>query len=190
MASDTLFERLGYCSSSMDGPDARSIALALIRAREDLAKVRADGMVEAYPDPKRGWAVPTIGWGSTGPHIQRDTVWTRAQCDQDLETRLDPILAWASGLHAELPAGAVAALCSLAWNVGQDHLENCDGHGDEAHVVRYVREGNWEAAAQAFLAWDHVDGVVVDGLKIRRGIESRIFLDAFSGAQAVCEAGA
>lgn len=50
------------------GPDG----IALIKRFEGRARLRRDGMVEAYPDPGTGGDPWTIGWGATGP----GTVWT------------------------------------------------------------------------------------------------------------------
>ena len=55
--------------------------LELIRRFEGCARKRADGLIEAYPDPGTGAAPWTIGWGATGPDIGPGTVWTQQQCD-------------------------------------------------------------------------------------------------------------
>ena len=57
---------------------------ALIKRFEGCARIRSDGKVEAYPDPGTGGAPWTIGWGATGPGIERGTVWTQKQCDDRL----------------------------------------------------------------------------------------------------------
>ena len=51
----------------------------LIKPFEGLARRRADGLVQAYPDPGSGGAPWTIGYGSTGPDVKQDTVWTMQQ---------------------------------------------------------------------------------------------------------------
>ena len=48
--------------------------IALIKRFEGCARRRADGMVEAYPDPGTGRDPWTIGWGATGPGIGPGTV--------------------------------------------------------------------------------------------------------------------
>src|SRR5688572_9540626 len=62
--------------------------IALIKRFEGCARVRADGQVEAYPDPGTGGAPWTIGWGATGPGIGPCTTWTQAQCDARLAADL------------------------------------------------------------------------------------------------------
>lgn len=59
--------------------------LRLIRDFEGCARIRQDGLVEAYPDPGTGADPWTIGWGATGPGIGPGTVWTQEQCDNRLE---------------------------------------------------------------------------------------------------------
>ena len=60
---------------------------ALIRKWEGCARRRADGRIEAYPDPASADGTPwTIGWGATGPGIGPGTVWTQAQCDARFDT--------------------------------------------------------------------------------------------------------
>jgi hypothetical protein len=61
--------------------------LALIREFEGCARLRADGLYEAYPDAGTGGAPWTIGWGATGPDIGPETVWTRQECDARLMSR-------------------------------------------------------------------------------------------------------
>ncbi len=59
---------------------------ALIKKWEGCARRRADGKVEAYPDPGSADGKPwTIGWGATGPGIGPGTVWTQAQCEERFE---------------------------------------------------------------------------------------------------------
>ena len=43
--------------------------IALIKKFEGCAKIRRDGLVEAYPDPGSGGDPWTIGWGATGTGI-------------------------------------------------------------------------------------------------------------------------
>ncbi|QYU66673.1 lysozyme [Leptolyngbya sp. 15MV] len=62
--------------------------IALIKQFEGCARRRADGLIEAYPDPGTGGAPWTIGWGATGPGIAPGTVWTQAQCDARLDADL------------------------------------------------------------------------------------------------------
>ena len=46
---------------------------ALIKEFEGCARLRRDGLVEAYPDPGTGGDPWTIGWGATGPRPKRAT---------------------------------------------------------------------------------------------------------------------
>ena len=65
------------------GPDGT----ALIKRFEGCARLRRDGLVEAYPDPATGGEPWTIGWGATGKGLTQgerigpDSVWTQKDCD-------------------------------------------------------------------------------------------------------------
>ena len=45
--------------------------VALIKRFEGCARLRHDGLIEAYPDPGTGGAPWTIGWGATGRSSRR-----------------------------------------------------------------------------------------------------------------------
>jgi GH24 family phage-related lysozyme (muramidase) len=116
----------GAIDDAAGGPSAniRTIGpagAALIRNWEACARRRSDGLIEAYPDPGstdgRPW---TIGWGSTGPEIGPETVWTQEQCD----ARLDHDLArYADEVAAAIGAAPTTsnqfdALVSFHYNTG------------------------------------------------------------------------
>ena len=61
-AIDTVAGRAPNGGARSMGPQG----LALIRQFEGCARLRPDGMVEAYPDPGTGGEPWTIGWGATG----------------------------------------------------------------------------------------------------------------------------
>ena len=142
--------------------------VALVRRFEGLAKVRADGMVEAYPDPGTGGDPWTIGWGATGAGIGPGTVWTRAQCDARLEADL--------ARHAEEVAEAIGdaptsqqqfdALVSFHYNTGAIA---------RATLTRLHIAGDHEGAAQEFSRWVHAGGKVMKGLLRRREAEAALY---------------
>ena len=142
--------------------------VALVRRFEGLAKVRADGMVEAYPDPGTGGDPWTIGWGATGADIGPGTVWTRAQCDARLEADL--------ARHAEEVAEAIGdaptsqqqfdALVSFHYNTGAIA---------RATLTRRHIAGDYEGAAEEFSRWVYAGGKVMRGLVRRREAEARVY---------------
>ena len=81
-AIDTVAGRAPNGGARSMGPQG----LALIRQFEGCARLRPDGMVEAYPDPGTGGEPWTIGWGATGSGIGPGTVWTQQRCDARLES--------------------------------------------------------------------------------------------------------
>ena len=109
---------------SEDDPAAREVSEAgidLIKHFEGCARLRSDGMVEAYPDPGTGGAPWTIGWGATGAGIDRGTVWTREQCDERLAADVRR--------HAQDVVNAIGAAATTIWAIGalityavRDHL--------------------------------------------------------------------
>ncbi|OYX65380.1 MAG: glycoside hydrolase [Sphingomonadales bacterium 32-64-17] len=141
---------------------------ALVRRFEGLAKLRPDGMVEAYPDPGTGGDPWTIGWGATGAGIGPGTVWTREQCD----ARLEADLARHAGEVAEAIGDAPTsqqqfdALVSFHYNTGAIA---------RATLTRRHIAGDYEGAAEEFSRWIYAGGKVMKGLVRRREAEAGLY---------------
>jgi lysozyme len=124
--------------------------------------------LESYQDIVGVW---TIGYGETlnvGPGM----VWTQAQADNALKTRLAGFLGRVVGACPQLAqesASRQAACVSLAYNVGATAFAT-------STVCRMLRARNYQAAADAFLLWNKAGGKVVDGLTKRREAERKLFL--------------
>jgi GH24 family phage-related lysozyme (muramidase) len=142
--------------------------IALIRAFEGLAKLRADGLVEAYPDPASGGAPWTIGWGATGAGIGPGTVWTRAQCEARLERDLARYAAEVSAAIGEAPTSQTQfdALVSFHYNTGAIA---------RATLTRLHKAGDFTGAAREFARWNRADGRVLAGHTRRRAAEARLY---------------
>ena len=142
--------------------------IALIKRFEGCAKVRPDGMIEAYPDPATGGAPWTIGWGATGPGIGPGTVWTRAECDARLEADLARHAAEVSLALAGAPASQAQfdALASFHYTTGAIQ---------RATLTRLHREGRHAAAAREFARWNKAGGRVLRGLVRRRAAEAELY---------------
>lgn len=137
-------------------------AVAFIKAHEDCR-------LTAYRDQGGVW---TVGYGATGPRIGAGTVWTQAEADADLQSRL-AILASSVGMKTQplrLTEQQSAALMSFAYNAGL-------GAFGSSHVLQFVLARDWLNAAKALLQWDHVAGVESLGLLKRRMAEGALFLD-------------
>lgn len=113
----------------------------------------------------------TIGVGETGPEIHEGLEWTEAQCMDRLAARLSAIGSRVQELTAgvELTQGQFDALCCFAFNVGLERLK-------DSTLLRRVKNGDIEGAAQEFLRWDVAQGHVMPGLLKRRMAERRLFL--------------
>ncbi len=142
--------------------------LALIKQFEGCARMRADGRVEAYPDPGTGGAPWTIGWGATGPDIRPDTIWTQAQCDRRLERDLERFAADVDRAlgDAETSRNQFDALVSFHYNTGAIA---------RATLTKRHREGNVQAAKREFSRWTRAGGKVLRGLIRRRAAEAALY---------------
>ena len=146
------------------GPDG----IALIKSFEGCAKKRADGMVEAYPDPGSGGDPWTIGWGSTGKDIKRGTVWTQAQCD---ERFTEHVARFADGIARNLGGAATTqhqfdAMVSLHYNTGALLAST---------LFRLHKAGDHIGAQAQFARWVKASGKVMAGLVRRRAAEATLY---------------
>lgn len=134
----------------------------------DLIKSYEKCKLIAYKDVGGVW---TIGWGSTGPDVVEGLTWTQAQADERFASDMNSFCSKVEALlHARFNVGdnEFAALVSFAYNVGAHALAT-------SHLLGLVNMGEFYAAAQEFVKWDHVNGVVVPGLVRRREAEEALF---------------
>ena len=142
--------------------------LALIREFEGCARLRADGLYEAYPDPGTGDAPWTVGWGATGPGIGPATVWTRAECDARLEADVARHAGEVSAAIGDAPTSAnqFDALVSFHYNTGAI---------GRATLTRKHIAGDFVGAASEFARWNLAGGRVLPGLTRRRAAEATLY---------------
>lgn len=142
--------------------------IALIKQFEGCARLRRDGLVEAYPDPGSGGDPWTIGWGATGKGIGPGTVWTRAQCDtrleRDLQRYADDVVAALNG--AATSQNQFDALVSFHYNTGAIRRST---------LTRKHRAGDFTGAVREFARWNKAAGRVMKGLTRRRSAEARLY---------------
>ncbi|MEH6682976.1 MAG: lysozyme [Qipengyuania sp.] len=163
-AIDTVTGRAQSGGARSMGPQG----LALIRQFEGCARLRPDGMVEAYPDPGTGGEPWTIGWGATGPDVGPATVWTQQQCDARLESdvaRHARDVAFALG-DAPTTQAQFDALVSFHYNTGAIARST---------LLRRHLAGDYRAAAEEFARWNRAGGRVLKGLVRRRAAEARLY---------------
>ena len=142
--------------------------IALIRQFEGCARIRSDGLVEAYPDPGSGAEPWTIGWGATGAGIGRGTVWTRRQCDDRLVADVARHAREVSAALEGSPATQAQfdALVSFHYNTGAIA---------RATLMRKHRAGDYAGAAREFDRWCHAGGRRMPGLVRRRAAEAALY---------------
>jgi len=150
--------------------------VALIKRYEGCARLRQDGLVEAYPDPASslsrtgsGSGEPwTIGWGATGAGIGPGTIWTQEQCDERLARDLERYaadVARAIG-DASTTQNQFDALVSFHYNTGAI---------GRATLTRKHVAGDFAGAALEFQRWNRAAGRVLKGLTRRRRDESQLY---------------
>jgi lysozyme len=149
--------------------------IALIKRFEGCARLRSDGLVEAYPDPGTGGEPWTIGWGATardhvsGGRIGPGTVWTQAQCDARLAQDLVRYAADVSAALGTAPTtqSQFDALVSFHYNTGAIA---------RATLTRRHIAGDHHSAAREFARWNRAGGRVMKGLVRRRAAEAAMYL--------------
>lgn len=137
--------------------------------------------LHAYPDPKTGAAPWTCGWGSTGPSIGPDTVWTQAQADERFDEDLTQFERMVTdAVKVPLTQGQFDAMVSIVYNVGPGGKYR-DGvirlrEGGPSSLLRFLNAGSYDLAAEQFLRWVSPGSMVEKGLRIRRAAERELFL--------------
>lgn len=143
---------------------------ALVKPFEGYHRRLPDGSCVAYPDPGTGGEPWTIGWGSTGPGIHPDVVWTvemaQEALDRELMGKALGVLQYSPGLANALDR-RFAAIISFAYNCGL-------GNYRVSTLRRRVNEENWTEASREILRWNKAAGRVLAGLTRRRQAESRL----------------
>lgn len=142
--------------------------IAYVKGVEKLAKLRADGKVEAYmPTPKDR---PTIGYGTTGPDVKMGTVWTVEQAEKRFADHFAEFAAGVASALGSAPAtqGQFDAMTSLAYNIGLQGFK-------ESTLLRLHKEGKYAEAKAQFQRWNKQAGQVLNGLTIRRAKEAGFY---------------
>lgn len=124
--------------------------------------------LEAYWDAIGG--VWTIGYGATGPHITKGTVWTQAQCDQDLTARLSLLGDEVDGAMegVVLNDNQKAAIVDFCYEEGI-------GTFLKSSVLMLLRQNDFKEAMERILLYDKAGGVDVAGIENRRKAEVSLF---------------
>jgi lysozyme len=128
----------------------------------DFVKAREGCSLTAYWDA--AGSVWTIGYGDTGPEVYEGVVWTQAQCDVSLVSKLTrarqellaltpPAIIW--------PPGAQDALTDFVYNEGSGNYEG-------STVRKCVEAEDWDGVRRHLLDWEFAGGKRLGGLITRR----------------------
>lgn len=135
-------------------------------------------VLHAYPDPASGGDPWTIGYGHTGPEVVPGLVIDQAQAEALLRadlSRFEQAVDDALDENAVTGDNQFGAMVSLAFNIGA-------GAFATSHVLSYHNAGNYTAAADSFLLWDHAAGHYVEALYRRRQAERSLYLADLASA--------
>lgn len=127
--------------------------------------------LKTYKDSGGVW---TCGIGFT--YFQGKTVTetypsnlTLEECKSELELNISSIYKNIESIvNVELTDDQYIALCSFVYNVGIESFKN-------STMLRLINQNKLEAASKQFSLWNHVNGVVCDGLTNRRRKEQLLF---------------
>lgn len=144
----------------------------LIKPFEGYHKKLPNGGCRAYPDPGTGGHPWTIGYGSTGPRINKDTVWEYEQAEKALDEHiiyfLSNVLRMSPKLAYTEPR-RLAAVISFAYNCGLRNYQI-------STFKKRVDAEDWVGAAHEIKRWNKAAGRVLPGLTRRRAAEAELLL--------------
>lgn len=150
-------------------------AVELIKAFEGWHRALPDGRAAPYLCPANVW---TIGYGATflldGSAVTaRTSPITREEGEKLLQAQLAiferGVLAETSQSEMPLNANQIGALTSFAFNLGVGRLKS-------SSLLRHVKAGRFDAAADEFPKWVMAGGQKLPGLVRRREAERALFL--------------
>jgi lysozyme len=120
-----------------------------------------------YWDPYgRVW---TRGYGETEGITRWSPPITRQQGERHLRELIEQRYEWAiRDLHVQLNQNQWDALCSFVWNLGAGIFTG--------ELRNALLRGDWRAATNQMIQYDHAGGQVLPGLLRRRQLEVTLFL--------------
>lgn len=138
--------------------------LSLIKLYEGLR-------LKAYKDPV---GILTIGYGHTtaagDPEVTPGMEITREDAEAMLRRDLVKYeKAVADAVKVDLTSNQNAACVSLCYNIGP-------GNFNKSSVLRFINQGKFDDAADAFLLWNRAGGKILPGLVKRRAAEAALFI--------------
>lgn len=133
----------------------------------------------AYKDPLHGWAVPTIGYGTTvysdGQKVKRGDTITREIAEFELfnfvNKKIIPVLESKIPYWNEMNNNQKSALVSFAYNLGP-HFYGASGFET---ITRILSNKEWDKVPNALFLYRNPGTNVELGLKKRRIDEGKLF---------------
>ena len=119
--------------------------------------------LNSYQDQRGIW---TIGWGHVDSTVVQGMTLTQDQADAYLKKDLEKFYQLDHYISEQVNDNQYSALICLAYNIGLSAIKT-------SGVVRAVNDH--EDPSDKWLEWDHVNGVVSDGLRRRRAAELKLY---------------
>ena len=154
-----LIDKIAQMWADRDG--ARKVStsgLELIKRSEGLR-------LQAYKCPAD---VPTIGYGSTGPHVRMGMTITVQEAEDLLTQDLARFEEGVAAIGGKMTQGQFDALVSFAFNLGLGALKG-------STLLRKHLAGDYAGAAAAFGLWVNAGGKRLNGLVTRRAAEAALY---------------
>jgi GH24 family phage-related lysozyme (muramidase) len=159
-------------------------AIELIKEFEGCEKKLPDGRVQAYPDPnpKTGWKLPTIGYGSTrcpdGSPVRKGQIITRDEAEEYLMYDLDKIRRPALEkipTWKDMNENQRAALYSFSFNLGSGFYRGRNFESITKVCDSPQRWNDQEWVKEQFVKYRNPGTNVESGLRRRREAEAKLF---------------
>lgn len=134
----------------------------------------------SYPDIGGVW---TIGYGHTGTEVVPGMIWTRETAERQFFADLRGfILGVRKACKIPPTENQLGAMVSLAYNIGmgwegKKPTVAKEGFRQSTTLLRH-NQGRHVEAAEAFGKWIKVNGKDSAGLKTRREMERKLYLEA------------
>lgn len=162
-------------------------SIELIKEFEGYQEELGDGRARAYSDPIHGWAVPTIGYGTTkypdGRKVQQGDIITRAQAEKYLiweidhlcRPALEKIPTW-----KQMNANQRGALYSFAYNLGAYFYGGADFQSITRVCDSPDRWTDLTWIKEQFVKYRNPGSSAEAGLRRRREAEAALFCTPLS----------
>jgi lysozyme len=111
--------------------------------------------------------VLTCGYGTTGPDIKLNTVWTKEYAEARMRMDARKFALGAKKLCPNATSMQLCALADFSYNLGLGRLKN-------STLRRVFNAGDIDRAKKELLKWNKGGGKVLKGLKLRREAEARL----------------